>query len=55
MGILQQNNPFKFFIFRILPKFRNQEQKEKKRKETLSEGTTSTRWCANTLANRVSP
>ncbi len=40
MGILQQNNPFKFFIFRILAKFRNQEKKEKKRKETLSEGTT---------------
>jgi hypothetical protein len=31
--------PLNSFIFRILAKFRDQEKKEKKRKETLSEGT----------------
>jgi len=53
MGILQQNNPFKFFIIRILAKFRNQEKKEKKR--NAERRYHSTRWSANTLANRVSP
>ncbi len=30
---MQQNNPFKFFIFRILAKFLNQEKKKRKEKK----------------------
>jgi len=53
MGILQQNNPFNFFIIRILAKFRNQKKKEKKR--NAERRNHNTRWSANTLANIVIP
>ncbi len=45
MGILQQNNPFKFFIFRILAKFRNQETKKKEKKKK--------RWAKKVLQYKV--